>query len=272
MTAAEGSGAAGPGHPHGWRRRLYLELDPSARTRRGLSGTNRVLVFLIVLAVLLAVLETERTLAATFGRWFEGSEIVLGMVFLLEYGARLWTAPESERDHSAWRSRLRFATSPSGITDLIATASSFIPVVGSSALLLRTVRLLRIFRLAKLGRMSRAMRHITTAIVSRREELLLSAVAGLFLMLASASVLFLVEGPVQPEQFGSIPRALWWAVATLTTIGYGDVYPITVLGKLLAGLTAVFSIGLIAMPTGILAAAFSDAMQKHKVGSDEPTP
>jgi voltage-gated potassium channel len=89
-------------------------------------------------------------------------------------------------------------------------------------------------------------------------------------VLASATALYLVEGPVQPEQFGSIPRALWWAVATLTTIGYGDVYPVTALGKLLAGVTAITSIGLVAMPTGILAAAFSDAMQRRRL-SREPT-
>lgn len=93
-------------------------------------------------------------------------------------------------------------------------------------------------------------------------ELLLSVgVAGLLLLLSSA-FLYAVEAAAQPEAFGSVPRALWWSIATLTTVGYGDVTPITALGKLFAGITAVAGIGLIAMPTGILAAAFSDAFQK----------
>ena len=82
-------------------------------------------------------------------------------------------------------------------------------------------------------------------------------------MVFSASLLYLVEGPAQPDKFGSIPRALWWATAALTTIGYGDVYPITVLGRILAAATALGGIGLVAMPTGIMAAAFSEAVQKH---------
>jgi voltage-gated potassium channel len=112
--------------------------------------------------------------------------------------------------------------------------------------------------------MSSAWRHIGEAISSRRSELFLSLFAGIGLMVFSATLLYLAEGDAQPDKFGSIPRALWWAVATLTTIGYGDIYPVTPIGKLLASVTAVTSIGLIALPTGILAAAFSDAMARHR--------
>ena len=109
--------------------------------------------------------------------------------------------------------------------------------------------------------------------MSRRDELILSLVAGLSLIVVAATALYLAEGGVQPEKFGSIPRALWWSVATMTTIGYGDVYPITPLGKVLASVTAILSIGLIAMPTGILAAAFSDGMDRHRrAREDNPPP
>jgi voltage-gated potassium channel len=93
---------------------------------------------------------------------------------------------------------------------------------------------------------------------------MLTGLAALFVLLVSATCLYAVEGPRQPDKFGSIPRALWWSVVTLTTIGYGDVYPATTLGKFLTGITAVVGVGLIATPAGILAAAFSDALQKQR--------
>ncbi len=127
---------------------------------------------------------------------------------------------------------------------------------------LRLIRLIRILSLAKLGRLSSALRHLGDAILSRRYELLATLGLAVCLLVIGASALYWLEGALQPDKFGSIPRALWWSVITLTTIGYGDVYPITVAGKYVAGIVAVAGIGVIALPTGILAAAFSDAVQR----------
>jgi len=162
-----------------------------------------------------------------------------------------------------WRARLGCAVAPAGIIDLASIAAGFAPTVYGGGFR-RLFRLVRILRLAKLGRMTSAWQHLAEAVRSRKDELLLSLVAGLALMLVSATVLYMVEGTVQPDKFGSIPRALWWSVATLTTIGYGDVFPITPVGKVFASITALTSIGLVAMPTGILAAAFSEALQEHR--------
>lgn len=112
--------------------------------------------------------------------------------------------------------------------------------------------------------MSRAWRDIAAAIHSRRTELILTLGLALIAMLVASTFLYWAEGDVQPDKFGSIPRALWWSVVTLTTVGYGDVYPVTPLGKIFAAILAVGGIGLIALPTGILAAAFSDAMQRRR--------
>jgi voltage-gated potassium channel len=134
----------------------------------------------------------------------------------------------------------------------------------SNFMLLRVCRLIRILRLARLGKFSLAMRHVSQAISDRREELLLSLMLAVFVLVFSAAGMYLLEGDNDPQTFGTIPRAMWWSVCTLTTVGYGDIYPHTALGKVLGGLTSIAGIGLIAMPTGILAAAFSDAFQRTR--------
>lgn len=245
------------------RARLYRQLDPKARPRQGLSRVNLLLVTLILAAVGLAILETEPTVVAVYGKLFTRLEWGLGLIFVAEYLARLWACVEDPDYGAGWRGRLRFLFSPTALIDLVAIAGSLSPI-GQGTLALRLWRLLRIFRLAKLGRMSRAWTHISDAVRSRSAELLLSLYAGLMVMVISSTLLFFIEGAIQPDKFGSIPRALWWSVATLTTIGYGDVFPVTPLGRVLAAITALTSIGVIAMPTGILAAAFSDAIQRHR--------
>jgi len=155
------------------------------------------------------------------------------------------------------------------LIDLIAWAPSLLLPALAPAYMLRIFRLARILTLAKLGRMSRAWSLIASAIAARRFELTIVACVGVFALLLSSTALYLVEGPAQPERFGSIPRAIWWAAMTLTTIGYGDVYPITPLGRLLAILTAVSGVCLIAAPAGILAGAFSEAFQRHRRDLEE---
>lgn len=249
------------------RARLYCQLAPEAR-RAGLSPLNKVIALLIILASLAAILGTEPTISRPLGRGLGMVEVIFGVLFLAEYMARLWVAPEGAGPGGDWSKRWRFMVSPWAIVDLVAIVVSLAPGAGAT-LLLRGFRLLRVLRLARLGRLSNAWSYIAESAKARSPELLLSLLAGLILMIGSATLLYLVEGDVQPEKFGSIPRALWWAVATLTTIGYGDVYPITALGKVLAAVTAITSIGLIALPTGILAAAFSDAMARHRSASEE---
>lgn len=258
-------------HKASLRRRLYCALDPRARPH-GLSRLNLGLMGLILLATALAIAETEPTLGENLQRLFAQAEVILAVLFAGEYVLRLWSSPEARPELSPLLARLRFIVSPTAIADLMAVVASVAFTGGASALALRLIRLGRILRLAKLGRMSSAFAHLAEAISSRRDELLLSLAAGLFLMLVAATALYLAEGAVQPDKFGSIPRALWWAVATMTTIGYGDVYPVTPVGKTLAAITALLSIGLIAMPTGILAAALSDAVQRRRAQREAQHP
>lgn len=251
-----------------WRRRLYTQLHPSARQKKGLSPLNRVIAVLICLAVAMAVLQSEPEMVRGRERLFRVAELVFAILFLAEYLARLWTAAENRQYGPGWRGMLRYAFSIPALIDLLALSSLFMTLLGSEGALLRLFRLSRILMLARLGRFSTAFGAIVYAVKSRRYELAMSlAIAGM-LLLVSSSLLYIIEGPGQPDDFGSIPRAMWWSIATLTTVGYGDAYPVTPLGKLLAGATAITGIGLIAMPTGILAAAFSDALQRQRRRQD----
>lgn len=251
-------------HPKSWRRWAYTNLHTPAWHRHGLSPLNKLIAFLICLAVGVAIVESEPTVFNGNETTFRWIEVFFAVVFLIEYLVRVWIVAENPDYADGWRGRLRYMLSFSAVVDLIALVSLFLTLFGTEGAVLRLFRLVRIVMLAKLGRYSTALNAIWFAVHSRRYELLMSLVVATMLMLISSTLLYLVEGPVQPDQFGSIPRAMWWSIATLTTVGYGDVYPVTPLGKVLAGLTAVTGIGLIAMPTGILAGAFSEAIRTQQ--------
>jgi len=148
------------------------------------------------------------------------------------------------------------------LVDLIAILPFWKRIGGSDAFLLRAIRLLRVLKLAKLRPISSALQELGNAIKSRRYELSVTFGFASFILLAPAAVMYFVERSVQLEAFGGILRSLWWAIATFTTVSYGDIYPVTALGKMFAGISSLAAIGLIAMPTGIMAAAFSEAFKK----------
>lgn len=242
------------------RHRLSVAVDPEMREDDGLSPFNRLVVSGILLLILVGVLETEVHVIHRFGGVLEVTKAALFVFFLVEYGLRLWVAPLNPRIRNVWH----YAFSPSALLDLAVLVTLASPFLGLEATVFRLLQLLRILRLARLGRYSRGMNLLYDALRSRATELWLSMVMALSLMLAASTLLYIVEGEVQPEAFGSIPRALWWAVETLTTVGYGDVVPVTPLGRFLVALTALCGIGFIALPTGLLAGAFSDAMRQSR--------
>ena len=244
----------------GLRHRLSRLIDPEMRGRPGLSWFNQLVVAGILVLILIAVLETEVQVLRQHGRLLEGLQGLLFVFFLTEYLLRLWIAPLNPR----FPSYRHYILSPAALLDLLVLNTIITPFLGLEATVFRLLQLARVLRLARLGRYSRAMNLLFDALRSRVTELVLSAMLAFALMLGAATLLYLVEGSAQPEGFGSIPRALWWAVATLTTVGYGDVVPITLLGRLLAAFTAVCGIGIIALPTGVLAGAFSDAIRRAR--------
>lgn len=252
------------------RAKLYRQLEPTAWPRKGLSPVNAALVVLIIAGVMLAIVETEPLVAEGRETWFRAIELALGGLFLIEYLARVWTAVENPRFAGARFPRLRYMVTPIAIIDLLAILPALFAIAGGPSLALRFFRILRMLRLAKLGRASRAWDDIKTAVYDRRHEFgIVLGIVGITILVAG-SLLYFAEADAQPDKFGSIPRSLWWAIVTLTTVGYGDAYPVTVLGRILAGLIAVTGVCLIALPTGIFAASFTDAMERRRSAKAEP--
>jgi voltage-gated potassium channel len=245
-----------------WRKRLAHVLDPELHTEPGLSPLNVVVITAICLSILMGVLETEPVLVDLAGPLFHLGHGLFFALFLVEFVVRLWVAPENPRHFG---SRWHYLRTPAALLDLVVLISFLFPLLGMEAALLRVVRMARLIRLARLGRYSLALQVIYEAVAERRYELGTSIVIALTLMLLSSTALYPAERAAQPEAFGSIPRAMWWAVATLTTVGYGDVVPVTVLGRVFAALTALTGLGLIALPTGIMAGAFADALRKARI-------
>ena len=245
------------------RRRLYLQLEPSEREFPGLSPLNTLIVVAIIASVAFAVAESEPAVHDANPWLFHWGEIVFGTIFLIEYLARMWVAPEDRR-YRGFLGRVRWAFTPAALFDLLAVLPLLLHLFGAEAYIIRLLRVVRVLRLAKLGRFTVATRALSIAIHARRYELWVSAGVAVFVLLLTSTLMYIVEGHVQPEVFGSIPRAMWWAIATLTSVGYGDAVPITVPGRILGGVTAATGIGLIAMPAGILAAAMSDAIHARR--------
>jgi len=245
------------------RRWLRAGFDGGAVDQPGSAAVARLIVFVILTGSLIAMLETERSLwhdedvAAAF-RLLDG---MLLAFFSLEYLLRFWAAGEVEACRG-WRGRLKWALRPWHLFDLALIAVFLLPHLGAEIFILRFLRIGRVFMVLRLTRLTAAGQMLGACIYARRYELLVSVMMAFLLMVVAAVCLYLVEGPHQPDAFGSVPRALWWAMATLTTVGYGDVYPVTPLGKLLAGVVAFIGIGVIAIPTGIVAGAFASAMAR----------
>jgi voltage-gated potassium channel len=246
------------------RLRVYRQLEPTAWPRKGLSPTNWLLAILIVIAVIAAVVETEPTISNGRDLFFSDFEVVVASIFLVEYVARMWVVVENPRFAGYRFPRLRYAVTPIAIIDLAAIVPVFFAFGGASSLVLRFFRIFRILRLAKLGRTTHAWNAIREAIRERKHEFgVVLALVGLTLLISS-SLLYWAEADAQPEKFGSIPRALWWSIITLTTVGYGDVYPVTGLGRFFAAVIALTGVMVIAIPTGIFAASFSEGLQRFR--------
>ncbi|MCK0209477.1 cyclic nucleotide-gated ion channel/potassium channel family protein [Starkeya koreensis] len=245
------------------RRRVYQVLERDSAQDRWSEWVNLGLIVLIVLNVFAAVLETVPSLLLHDHVAFLIFERLSLLVFAGEYMLRVWVAVDDPRFRGAspLRARLRYMLTPVAIVDLLA----WLPFIVSAlfGVNLKTLAILRLLRFVKLVRYSPGMQSLLEVLHRERQSLLACFWLLAAAVLIAASAMYVAEGAVQPERLGSIPAAMWWAMATVTTVGYGDVYPVTAAGRIIAGITMVTGIVMIALPVGIIATSFVDVIKRR---------
>ncbi len=245
------------------KRRVFDLLDGSDPEYAAGRAVNLFLILLILGNVFAVILESVEDLGARHAVAFKGFEIVSVMVFTVEYALRLWSCTEDthRRYHATFRGRLRYALTPMAIIDFLAIAPFYVSML--FVVDLRFLRVFRLLRLLKITRYSPAIEMLGRVLYNERRALLSAMLFMLILLVFASSLMHVIEKRAQPEAFGNIPEAMWWAVVTLTTVGYGDVSPITPLGKLLGAAVTILGVGTFALPAGILASGFAQEMSKH---------
>jgi len=246
-----------------WRRRVYQVLEQGPVGERASVWIDRTLVALIIVNLIAVALQSVPAIEQQYDRLFSLVEDVSLVVFTVEYVLRLWSAVEHgpHRHLSRLRSRLKYALSPAGIVDLIAVLPFWFAFVLPADL--RVLLVFRVVRFFKITRYSPAMRSLLDVLYRERRALFGCLVVALGSALVAAALMHLAEGKVQPEKLGTIPDALWWSIVTIGTIGYGDVVPVTALGKLIATATIFLGLIMMALPVGIIATAFADQIHRR---------
>ncbi len=220
------------------------------------------LIALIAANVTAVIAESVDQWYYPYQRYFELFENFSIVIFTIEYLLRLWCVAEAKPNGTTWRQRWDWLRSPSALIDLIAIAPAFLNFFVSIDL--RFLRILRLFRILKLTRYFASMR-ILLVVISKEKGSFQAVIFILIIMIVTASSgIYLVENHAQPEEFESIPKAMWWAVVTLTTVGYGDVIPITIAGKILGAVITVLGVGLAALPAGILATGLANELAQRR--------
>ncbi len=241
------------------KRRLYEIFEETVPNERGTFWFHAINKVLIVVSVLVAMAGTVDSLNERYLPWFVVIRQATALIFTLEYVLRLWacTFPQQYR-HPVW-GRLRFALTPLVVLDLLAIATLNVAAWGSYI----EGQELEILVIVRMARYTGALKTLFAVFNLRRKELTATFILLLTLLLFSSTILYLVEYRAQPEVFSSIPAAMWWGIITLTTIGYGDMVPMTPLGRFLGGCVGLLGFGLFALPAGIIASGFAEELQKR---------
>ncbi|WP_227429634.1 ion transporter [Psychrobacter sp. I-STPA6b] len=244
------------------RRYVYDVLQNNEFENRLSRAVDRFLIFLILANVAAVICESVDTWYYPYQQYFNWFEDFSLVVFSIEYLLRVWCIVETDPSAGKWRQRWNWIKSPSGLIDLIAIAPAYLNFFVNIDL--RFLRILRLFRLLKLTRYFVAMRILLVVINKEKDSFKAVLFILVIMIVMAASGIYLVENQAQPDEFESIPKSMWWAVVTLTTVGYGDVVPVTITGKVLGAVITILGVGLAALPAGILASGLASELEQRR--------
>jgi voltage-gated potassium channel len=247
-----------------FRRKAYELLEGGLTGDKLTHLVHGVIVAFILISVTAVILESVPEFQARFASVFFTVEIIAAIFFTLEYALRLWASVEHAplKQLSAWKARWRYALTPAMLIDLAAIIPFYLVYFVQDGF--KIVLIFRLVRFFKLTRYSPGMRSLQEAIYQERRALLACLVILCGMVIVAASAMHMVEAKAQPDRFGSIPESMWWAIITLTTVGYGDAVPITALGKVIASFTALGGLVMLALPVGIIATSFSEVIRRRE--------
>ena len=247
------------------KHKVHILLHPELGESKADKAINIFIITLIVLNVIAVMMETVHPLYENHKKLFDTFDLISVIIFTAEYVLRVWSCTHDPKYKGSIKGRIKYMLTPGALIDLLA----FLPTYFHAFLdfdlrILRLLRFFRFFRLFRLTAYTRSAQMIFNVFKSRGNELLLSFTMVLFLIIIASCLLFFAEHNAQPDSFSSIPATIWWAVVTLTTTGYGDMAPITTLGKILAGTIMLTGVALFALPAGIITVGFLEEFRSVK--------
>jgi voltage-gated potassium channel len=244
------------------RKRIWEILEKGNSNDKVSFYTDIFLIALIIFNIIAVLLETVDSIYSKYSLEFLIFERFSTVVFLIEYILRIWVCVEEKIKNNKLITRLKYASTWPAIIDLLAVLSGLLPMIFEVDL--RILRALRMLRLLKFSRYFKVMNLLLGVLKEEKQSFLAAMFLLTIAMLIASTGIYLFEKDAQPDKFSSIPEAMWWAIATLTTIGYGDVTPVTGMGKFFGSIIAIIGIGVVALPSGILASGFTDQLKRRQ--------
>ncbi len=247
------------------KNKIYQIVEKGSHGSRQNLIFDYVIMTLILLNVIAIILETIPEINRLYGSFLRSFELISVIIFSIEYLMRLYVSDLSHPSSSRIKSILKFVFSGYGVIDLLAILPFYVPfLIKADLRFLRILRLMRFFQILKINRYHNSLNLIWSVIKEKKGELTITAFVTFLALLVSSFLIYYIERDVQPDKFPNILAGFWWAIATLTTVGYGDVYPVTAFGKVISGFVAFLGIGLVALPTGIIGSGFMEKIDKRK--------
>jgi voltage-gated potassium channel len=257
-----------PGNYHRVQKRLYEILEPAVYGDKTSRNSDLFFTALVVINVISVTLESVPALYENYQDLFRTLEIVSVIIFTIEYFGRLWAAPSQDTTNQSLLNNLKYRISYifsfNGLVDLISILPFYLQSI-FPYLDLRILRTLRLLRILKLSYYNSAFKDLFEAIFEERKSFYAASYLFIVVLIVSSSLIYFAEHKVHPTGFQSIPGSMYWALITLTTVGYGDITPVTGIGQFIAMLSAVFGVVVVALITGIVASSFNSQMERRKI-------